>query len=91
MKYSKNPSGKSGGSMTKFGEMTSSSFEHVNVSGLYEHRLSGGDIKADDDYVQRLRMTAAKMRPLPQAPQSPPATANEYGFQVGSLIKLINM
>lgn len=79
MKYSRDPSGKSG-TMTKFGEMTSSSFEHVNVTGLYENRLSGGDIKTDDDYVQRLRMAAAKMRPLPQAP-----AGNEYGFQVSSL------
>jgi hypothetical protein len=34
MKYSKNPSGR--GNESKFGEMTSSSFEHVNVSGVYD-------------------------------------------------------
>ena len=62
MKYSRNPSGE-----TKFGEMTSSSFEHVNVMGLYDNRFSESDLR-DDDYVQSLRMTAARMRPSPRAP-----------------------
>jgi hypothetical protein len=66
MKYSKHPSGK-GGEMTKFGEMTSSSFEHVNVTGLYDNRFSENDIR-NEDYVQSLRIAAAKMRPLPQVP-----------------------
>lgn len=66
MKYSKNPSGHD----TKFGEMTSSSFEHVNVTGLYDNRFSENDLR-NDDYVQSLRMAAAKMRPLPPAPNSP--------------------
>lgn len=65
MKYSKNPSGNE----TKFGEMTSSSFEHVNVTGLYDNRFSESDLR-NDDYVQSLRIAAAKMRPLPQAPTS---------------------
>lgn len=67
MKYSKNPSGKS--NEIKFGEMTSSSFEHVNVTGLYDNRFSESDLR-NDDYVQSLRMAAAKLRPLPQAPTS---------------------
>ena len=67
MKYSKNPSGRN--SDTKFGEMTSSSFEHVNVAGLYDNRFSESDLR-NDDYVQSLRIAAAKMRPLPQAPTS---------------------
>lgn len=68
MKYSKNPSGRC--NETKFGEMTSSSFEHVNVTGLYDNRFSESDLRNDDDYVQSLRMAAAKMRPLPLAPTS---------------------
>ena len=72
MKYSKNPSGNE----TKFGEMTSSSFEHVNVTGLYENRFSENDLRSDD-YVHSLRMAAAKMRPLPQAP-----TINKQESQV---------
>lgn len=67
MKYSKNPSGKFDKS-TKFGEITSSSFEHVNVTGLYDNnRYSESDIR-NEDYVQSLRIAAAKMRPLPQVP-----------------------
>lgn len=64
MKYSRHPSGRS---ETKFGEMTSSSFEHVNVTGLHENRFSETDLR-NDDYVQSLRIAAARMRPLPQAP-----------------------
>jgi hypothetical protein len=73
MKYSKNPSGRS--SETKFGEMTSSSFEHVNVTGLYDNRFSESDLR-NDDYVQSLRMAAAKMRPLPPAPT--PSASMEF-------------
>lgn len=67
MKYSRNPSGRSNDS--KSGEMTSSSFEHINVTGLHENRFSESDLRNDDDYVQSLRMAAAKMRPLPSAPR----------------------
>ncbi|CRL06239.1 CLUMA_CG018996, isoform A [Clunio marinus] len=67
MKYSRNPSGRS--NETKFGEMTSSSFEHVNVMGMYENRFSDNDLRVnDDDYVQSLRLAAARMRPLPAPP-----------------------
>lgn len=76
MKYSKNPSGRNND--TKFGEMTSSSFEHVNVTGLYDNRFSETDLR-NDDYVNSLRMAAAKMRPLPQAPAS---TTNKLESQV---------
>lgn len=79
MKYSRNPSGRS--QESKFGEMTSSSFEHVNVTGLHESRFSESDLRNDDDYVQSLRMAAAKMRPLPQAPA---ATTNNQESQVCS-------
>jgi hypothetical protein len=71
MKYSKSPSGNvnNNGSnqISKFGELTSSSFEHVNVTGLYDNRYSESDIR-NEDYVQSLRLAAAKMRPLPQVP-----------------------
>lgn len=75
MKYSKNPSGRN--SETKFGEMTSSSFEHVNITGLHDNRFSESDLR-NDDYVQSLRIAAARMRPLPQAPKS----ANNQESQV---------
>lgn len=68
MTYSKDPSGK----LEKFGEFTSSSFEHVNVTELYE-----SDIR-NEDYVQSLRLAAAKMRPLPQVP----AMNKQIGVQV---------
>lgn len=66
MKYSKNPSGNIM-EVSKFGDFTSSSFEHVNVTGLYDNRYSESDIR-NEDYVQSLRLAAAKMRPLPQVP-----------------------
>lgn len=74
MKYSRNSSGIV--NETKFGEMTSSSFEHVNVMGLYDNRFSENDLR-NEDYVQSLRIAAAKMRPLPQAP-----TTNNQESQV---------
>lgn len=75
MKYSKSPAGQSDG--TKFGDMTSSSFEHVNVTGLYEHRYSENDLRNNDDYVQSLRMAAEKMRPLPQLPAATAASGRQ--------------
>ncbi|KAG5672124.1 hypothetical protein PVAND_002279 [Polypedilum vanderplanki] len=79
MKYSKNPSGKSFNETSKFGELTSSSFEHVNVTGLYDNRYSENDIR-NEDYVQSLRIAAAKMRPLPQVPMMNKQQFLQYQF-----------
>ena len=65
----KNPSGKNN---FNFGEMTSSSFEHVNVMELYEnHCSSGSDIHRNSNMndLQNLRLREAMIRPLPQVPK----------------------
>lgn len=61
----KNPSGKNN---FNFGEMTSSSFEHVNVMELYEnHCISGTDIhrNSNTNDLQNLKLQEAMMRPSP--------------------------
>ena len=61
----KNPSGKSS---LNFGEMTSSSFEHVNVMELYEnHCISGTDIHkySNMNDSPNLKLRDAMLRPLP--------------------------
>lgn len=85
MKYSKNPSGKLENEISKFGEFTSSSFEHVNVTGLYDNQFTESDIR-NEDYVQSLRIAAAKMRPLPQVP----ALNKQQFLQVCSISKCKN-
>lgn len=61
----KNPSGKNN---FNFSEMTSSSFEHVNVMELYEnHCISGTDIhrNSNTNDVENRKLREAMMRPLP--------------------------
>lgn len=61
MKYSRNPSGREEEAV-RFGEMPSTSFEHVNVARLCSDNMLKDD---DDDYVRSLRLAAAKMNPSP--------------------------
>lgn len=66
----KNPSSKSS---FNFGEMTSSSFEHVNVMELYEnHCISGSDIhkNSNQNDLSNLKLREAMSRPLPLAPKN---------------------
>lgn len=68
MKYSRNPAGRRDDepaaaattTTTRFGEMPSTSFEHVNVARLCSDNVLKDD---DDDYVRSLRLAAAKLKP----------------------------
>lgn len=63
-RINKNPSGKNN---LNFGEMTSSSFEHVNVIELYEnHCISGTDIHRNSNVndLLNLRLREAMVKPL---------------------------
>lgn len=62
MKHSKNPATSSvrRDDKPRFGEMPSTSFEHVNVARLCSDNVLKDD---DDDYVRSLRLAAAKLKP----------------------------